>query len=85
MTGGGCDIGRRGCALVREGVCEAARAVANTLTSERLERVHADTAGMVVATDGAMRSALRKRPWEAGRDEVEFLATMADLFRECVP
>lgn len=85
VTGGGCDIGERGCALVREGVCEAARAVANTLTPERLERVHADTAGMVVAIDGAMRSALRQCPWEAGREEVEFLVTMADLFRECVP
>jgi hypothetical protein len=84
MTGGGCDIGEPGCALVREGVCAAARAVANTLTAERLEQVHANTAGMVVALDGAMRSALRKCPWEAGREEVTFLTTMADLFRSVV-
>jgi len=37
-----------------------------------------------VALDGAMRSALRKCPWEAGREEVTFLTTMADLFRSVV-
>ena len=81
MTGGGCDIGERGCEFVRNGVCEAATAVANKLTAEGLEGIHSTTSGMVVALDVTMRSALRSCPWEAGRGEVEFLSEMVDIFR----
>jgi len=85
MTGGGCDIGERGCELVREGVIAAAQAIASKLTTAGLEEVYAHTAGMVVAKDGAMRSSLKRNPWDDGsRCELEFLIVMANIFREVV-
>ena len=44
-----------------------------------------DRLRMVVAKDGAMRSSLKRNPWDDGsRCELEFLIVMANIFREVV-
>ena len=79
MTGGGCDIGERGCDIVRAGVVECARKIAS-MSVENLEQIREEVRQMMIPdTSDSM--------WSQSLSQsisMDFLGQMLKVFREAV-
>ena len=87
----GADIGVEGCALVRHGVCTAARRIASDLDAARIARVRDSSVGSMAECDGSGSggcgsSALHGDGGAWGRGvavlDLAFLESMVSVFRD---
>ena len=87
----GADIGVEGCALVRHGVCTAARRIASDLDAARIARVRDSSVGSMAECDGSGSggcgsSALHGDGGAWGRGvavlDLTFLESMVSVFRD---